>query len=902
MKSVLLLAVTSASLLAPSLQAVAPPEQIKVPEGFKVELLREAGQRDGSWICMGIDDAGRLYISPQGSIPETGFAKDSKWGGLVRATVGEKGVEKWERVPVPVGDAMGMLWAFDSLYVSGQGPEGRGIYRCRDTDGDSIPESATMWKKVPGGAGEHGAHALVLGPDKKSIYIVHGNSTPLIEGIAPDSPYRNWGEDDLLPKLKDPVATFFDKIKAPYGYVLRTDENGTKWELMAGGFRNPYDIDFNADGELFTYDSDMEWDRGMPWYRPSRVLHVVPGGEYGFREGSAKWPDWYPDSLPPVVDIGLGCPTGVKFGTGAKDWGEKYQRAFFICDWTFGRVLAVHMKEKGASYTASNPLKSYLYPRDAEASGDVEVFLQGKGMPVTDVEFGKDGAMYLTVGGRGTAAGLYRVSPNQPMKTDVVAPGPKVPESSEPASRYSQLRLEFFVKGLVDGLGIKMLGDPDPFLRFVARGILEEPGKKPAFVDPVSFWAQHSKDVDSAPTEWLSTFLVSARIHPEQQAKVFEGLKTLPLAKLTDDLKLLKLRVIEVSLARAGRPSEEWTKTGLEKLLASYPAQGPEAQKLNRELSQTLIWLSNPELGDFAADTKADVAPVKDASKPVPNPGATIHPGRKGAEFHAQLGTQVIEKTLALLEAAPSQEEQIYYALCLRFGHGWTPEQRLRYFRWFHQKASRYTGGNSFAKFVDKIRDDAASRVPESERAALSQWLRPMIASKPVAPPKPRDFVKAWTLPELETALDGIKDRKPDLKRGEALYAGAQCAQCHLYKDTGGNVGPDLTSVSQRFGRKDILEAIIDPNKAVSDQYAMVTLTVTKFGGGGTDQVSGLVQEETSATITLLTDPVAGKSANFYTNVVQKREKANVSIMPPALLNTLTAEEVADLLAYMGAK
>ena len=150
----------------------------------------------------------------------------------------------------------------------------------------------------------------MLGPDGKSIYIVHGNATPLIEGTAPDSPYRNYAEDDLLPRVMDPVATFFDKVNSPYGYILKTDENGTKWELFAGGLRNPYDIAFNADGELFTYDSDMEWDVGLPWYRPTRILHLVPGGEYGFREGSAKWPDYYADSLPAVVNIGLGCPTG----------------------------------------------------------------------------------------------------------------------------------------------------------------------------------------------------------------------------------------------------------------------------------------------------------------------------------------------------------------------------------------------------------------------------------------------------------------------------------------------------------------------------------------------------------------------------------------------------------------
>jgi putative heme-binding domain-containing protein len=114
-------------------------------------------------------------------------------------------------------------------------------------------------------------------------------------------------------------------------------------------------------------------------------------------------------------------------------------------------------------------------------------------------------------------------------------------------------------------------------------------------------------------------------------------------------------------------------------------------------------------------------------------------------------------------------------------------------------------------------------------------------------------------------------------------------------------VGPDLTAVAQRFGRHDILESITDPSKVVSEQYAMVTLTILN-GKGGTAQVSGLVKEETSATVTILTDPLAGKASHFYKNVIVKREKAAVSIMPPGLLYTLTAEEVADLLALFGAK
>jgi len=275
------LAVALLGALAPQANAGATPaEELTVVAGFKAELLRSATPEEGSWVSMAMDGKGRLYISCQATPPGSGTKATDTWGGLFRVTLDAQGhVAQWEKVPVPVGDAMGMLWAFDSLYVSGNGPHGRGIYRLKSESGADQLTSWALWKAVPGGNGEHGAHALALGPDGKSIYIIHGNSTPLVDGIDPASPFRHYAEDDLLPRIMDPVATFFDKIKSPYGYVLRTDEAGSKWELIAGGFRNPYDIAFNPAGDLFTYDSHVEWDVSSPWSRPTRVLHLLPGGE-----------------------------------------------------------------------------------------------------------------------------------------------------------------------------------------------------------------------------------------------------------------------------------------------------------------------------------------------------------------------------------------------------------------------------------------------------------------------------------------------------------------------------------------------------------------------------------------------------------------------------------------------
>ena len=77
---------------------------------------------------------------------------------------------------------------------------------------------------------------------------------------------------------------------APGGAVLRFRPDGTRWEMVSNGFRNPFDLAFNEHGDLFAYDADMEWDLGMPWYRPTRICHVLPGAEWGWRNGTGKWP------------------------------------------------------------------------------------------------------------------------------------------------------------------------------------------------------------------------------------------------------------------------------------------------------------------------------------------------------------------------------------------------------------------------------------------------------------------------------------------------------------------------------------------------------------------------------------------------------------------------------------
>jgi glucose/arabinose dehydrogenase len=228
-----------------------------------------------------------------------------------------------------------------------------------------------------------------LTPDGKGIYLIAGNHVDVPEMNHYRLP-RVWQEDNLFPLIKDPRGHATER-KAPGGWLARIDPEGKDWELISAGYRNTFDFDYNEVGDIFAYDSDMEWDFGMPWYRPTRVSHLTSGSEYGWRTGNSKWSPNYPDNLPATINIGQGSPTNVMFGAKAK-FPSKYKKALYAFDWSFGIIYAIHLTPKGATYEAT-----------------AEEFISGAPLPLTDGTIGPDGAFYFATGGRRLESDLYRV-------------------------------------------------------------------------------------------------------------------------------------------------------------------------------------------------------------------------------------------------------------------------------------------------------------------------------------------------------------------------------------------------------------------------------------------------------------------------------------------------------------
>jgi putative heme-binding domain-containing protein len=334
---------------------------LRLPAGFEVSEFADARLAHDIH-CLTIDPSGRMVVSGRGYLRI--LVDDNNDGKADRAI---------DFTHAPRDGAHGLFWERDCLYCVGDG----GLRIFREAGGKGLEKPSELLFPLKTGS-EHLAHAVGRGPDGW-LYLLVGDQT----GISARHVTRSTSP------IKTPIG----------GCVLRLSPDFKGCEIVADGFRNPYAMDWNADGELFTFDSDNERCVSLPWYEPTRCYHVQVGGHHGWLnpQHTATWrlpPDLL-DVVPPVATLGRGSPTGVVCYRHTQ-FPARYRGGLFLLDWTFGQVHFVPLVRTGSSYT-SKP----------------EVFLHSVGdngfAPVAAAVHPRTGDLYLAIGGRGTRGAVYRV-------------------------------------------------------------------------------------------------------------------------------------------------------------------------------------------------------------------------------------------------------------------------------------------------------------------------------------------------------------------------------------------------------------------------------------------------------------------------------------------------------------
>jgi putative heme-binding domain-containing protein len=627
------------------------------------------------------------------------------------------------------------------------------------------------------------------------------------------------------------------------GHLIRTDKDGRKWELLSAGLRNPFGIAFNSAGDLFTYDADAEHDMGAPWYRPTRIDHLSSGADFGWRGRTGEWPPYYPDHADnsfPSADIGKGSPTALCSGLRTNFPGV-YRRALFVLDWTYGRILACHQIPRGAGWLCRT-----------------ETFLKGRPLNVTDIAVGPDGCLYIITGGRGTESSLYRIRYTGPTTNSPRAMTQQQRARQEFSERQRELRrkLESF-HGVTSPEAIDLawshLGSPDPVLRHAARVAIEH--------QPPESWADRAL----AEKNWPIAVTVSLSLARSGNEKLFPAILNkvtrLPLGKLSSYDTLSAVRAMALSIA-------------------DPTVVDPAAVTNTRQFAAAwlALMLTSPRISPTGA-------------------GGSVHRELARLSLPAE-SEDALNLLIVLMDQAKSQSDRMHYLYLLRNQNEcWTEESRRIWFEALRDLDRTVIGGAGMPDFLKQIRTEATATLNDKEKKQLGDLLKPGNENPESQLTINRPLVREWTLADLDELLT-VPANGPDPANGRKLFEAALCSRCHRLGFRGGVTGPDLTSVATRFSRRDILTSILYPSRIVAGKYRNAQIVTSQ----GKTIVGRVVTggDYRSPNLKIATDPLRPSQViEVSKSDIDIHQDSMLSPMPKGLLNTLSKNEILDLLAAL---
>jgi putative heme-binding domain-containing protein len=155
--------------------------------------------------------------------------------------------------------------------------------------------------------------------------------------------------------------------------------------------------------------------------------------------------------------------------------------------------------------------------------------------------------------------------------------------------------------------------------------------------------------------------------------------------------------------------------------------------------------------------------------------------------------------------------------------------------------------------------------------------------------------ITEWKLEDLAPDLVKVGPGR-DLGAGRDLFTKLACAQCHKLGRDGYAYGPELGDVFKRYqnNREDVLRQILEPSLKIDDRYRNYQFEL-KDG----DEFSGMIVKEEADTMTVQTGPSDALVRTLKKSEIKERQVQGSSLMPLGLLNTLSKDQILDLLSYL---
>lgn len=616
------------------------------------------------------------------------------------------------------------------------------------------------------------------------------------------------------------------------GSIYTCHADGRRLRRVATGFWNPFHLFRFHSGALFAVDNDPD---SRP---PCRLLHIVPGGDYGFKFRYGRnglhpflaWDGELPGTLPMVCGTGE-APSGM-VGMEETTFPVEYLNSLLVTSWGDHRIERYRLQPNGASFRST---------REPIVVGDENFRPVG-------IAAAPDGSIYFTdwvdksyeLHGKGR---VWRLAPQAPSSRHTAnSPTPSLPPILCDASN---------LEGILESFG-----QSDPFVRTAARqGLMET-----LPVDQIVEFFHREKgprraeilltirDLDA--TDNLS-FLRDALRDPDPTVR-------LVAVQWIGDRRLKDFRPDVETLLREGGT---WTRPLLETTLAALEIldRGWATAQAGSGYAVRLL-----DRGDLDASVVAAVL----RTVPPTHEWLTLDRYRQLSQSKDE--RVAIEAVRSLRECALPERESLLEEIALD----------ARQPEWVRVEAILGLGDKA-------LQGDAISELAGESTGPLRETIDRQRAPRPMRQEPP-----ASALSRLQTVLQ----TSGDPKAGERLFfhpKGPGCFRCHQVAGRGGAVGPDLSVIAQGMSAEKLLESMVDPSREIAPRYVPWHI-LTREGRvqDGLLAREGLKGEQ----YYVGTD---GKEFMLLPDEIVERRTSSASLMPAGLMSSLSDEEARDLFAFL---
>ncbi|HEX4130788.1 MAG TPA: TIM barrel protein [Pirellulales bacterium] len=746
-------------------------------------------------------------------------------------------------------------------------------------------------------------HCLAWGPDG-DLYLTHGD--PLLQ-------YGDWTRPDHWGHWT--LYCGRDEIPVPYtgqGAVLAVKPDGTGLRVIARGLRGAVGLAFDDRGNLFTNDNDHESRADQ--YAPARLLHVLPGIDFGWPRGwmASKSPDRYDLIEPMCADLGRGVPCALAY-FGNRGESNPLTQRLLMCRWDRHAVTAYRPLRRGISFTAQEEL--VLEGDENARPVGIDVDRHGR-LFVT--------ALYMTgnmaapecpsdlvmVSGEDTSAAARSPATVAPPRDDRSLQNLLVDAKSDDTYRR-QLAVTHLAEhaALDDLLGLcRSSSQRDRLAGVLAIGHrLTVPGphsippeklalfypKENAFFKPLQRFYGSDEPVDLAAEARIGAYTIAEWWRTIEHSSEHERLFACLVAALGDSSVAVQLQAAYfLSLLNDPRsePLVVQTRRGIQlKHLAAAPAypvkrvwrigpfidadaaawdrpHGPEQGSL--DLSATWngkTWQQRP-LGELGATDRSSVYTH-----------FQVHSGRRqpGLLTLRDPGSARLWQN-GNLAADPGTEEK-------QNGRTWIVDLQPGSNDFLLRMATGVTTvAEPSAALVLRAANSVEIVLPEKlDSAQLAARLREAATSGAAQAIAPEFLAVDWA----SAAAKG------DAALGRRLFGTLGCVKCHaIVPDQKSAGAPSLVEARRRFTVPHLVESILLPSRQVAEPFRAQSFVLDDGRS-----MTGLVTSESADALELLLPDATQRT--IAKKSIDERAATQLSPMPQGLVKT--PDELRNLLAYL---